>query len=76
LERAMKIVGNSPGFGQRDLSVRSYVMAPQKFAKDLRTGITLPIDDVLDGKIDGFLTAALTQRIRGHTKRRKVTVTS
>ncbi|WP_406853574.1 peptide chain release factor 2 [Alsobacter sp. KACC 23698] len=46
--------------------IRSYVLQPYQLVKDLRTGeqSTSP-GDVLDGKIDPFLEAALAQRVYG-----------
>ncbi|MEQ1670296.1 MAG: peptide chain release factor 2, partial [Hyphomicrobium sp.] len=46
--------------------IRSYVLQPYQLVKDLRTGAasTAP-DDVLDGDIDIFIEAALSQRIKG-----------
>ncbi len=46
--------------------IRSYVLQPYQLVKDLRTGIenTNPAA-VLDGEIDGFVEAALAQRIHG-----------
>jgi peptide chain release factor 2 len=46
--------------------IRSYVLQPYQLVKDLRTGIdnTNP-SAVLDGDIDGFIEAALAQRIHG-----------
>ncbi len=46
--------------------IRSYVLQPYQLVKDLRTGeqSTSP-SDVLDGKIDPFLEAALAQRVYG-----------
>jgi peptide chain release factor 2 len=46
--------------------IRSYVLQPYQMVKDLRTGVvsTSP-DDVLDGKIDDFIAAALAQRVTG-----------
>ncbi|WP_139184071.1 peptide chain release factor 2 [Aureimonas jatrophae] len=46
--------------------IRSYVLQPYQMVKDLRTGMqeTTP-SDVLDGKIDPFIEAALAQRVFG-----------
>ncbi|MCV0350262.1 MAG: peptide chain release factor 2 [Nitratireductor sp.] len=46
--------------------IRSYVMQPYQLVKDLRTGVesTSP-QDVLDGKLDTFMEAALSQRVHG-----------
>jgi peptide chain release factor 2 len=46
--------------------IRSYVLQPYQLVKDLRTGVenTNP-SAVLDGDIDGFIEAALAQRIHG-----------
>ena len=48
--------------------IRSYVLQPYQLVKDLRTGIenTSP-QSVLDGDLDGFMEAALAQRIQGGT---------
>ncbi len=46
--------------------IRSYVLQPYQMVKDLRTGVvsTAP-DDVLDGALDPFMAAALSQRVTG-----------
>jgi peptide chain release factor 2 len=46
--------------------IRSYVLQPYQMVKDLRTGIvsTAP-DQVLDGDLDRFMAAALSQRVTG-----------
>ena len=46
--------------------IRSYVLQPYQMVKDLRTGVvsTAP-GDVLDGDIDPFMAAALSQRVSG-----------
>ena len=46
--------------------IRSYVLQPYQLVKDLRTGIesTSP-QGVLDGDLDGFMEAALAQRVEG-----------
>ncbi len=46
--------------------IRSYVLQPYQIVKDLRTGVTSPSPtDVLDGKIDPFMAAALAQKAFG-----------
>jgi peptide chain release factor 2 len=51
--------------------IRSYVLQPYQLVKDLRTGTTSTSpDDVLDGDLDPFMAAALSQKVTGE----KVTV--
>ncbi len=48
--------------------IRSYVLQPYQQVKDLRTGVTSPTPgDVLDGDLDPFMAAALSQRVSGET---------
>ena len=48
--------------------IRSYVLQPYQLVKDLRTGVTSTAPgDVLDGKLDDFIAAALAQRVTGET---------
>lgn len=46
--------------------IRSYVLQPYQLVKDLRTGVisTAP-GDVLDGDLDAFMAAALSQKVTG-----------
>ena len=48
--------------------IRSYVLQPYQLVKDLRTGVisTSP-SDVLDGDLDRFMAAALSQKVTGET---------
>jgi peptide chain release factor 2 len=46
--------------------IRSYVLQPYQLVKDRRTGVTSPSPaDVLDGALDPFMAAALSQRVTG-----------
>ena len=46
--------------------IRSYVLQPYQQVKDLRTGyVSTAPDDVLDGALDPFMAAALSQRVTG-----------
>jgi peptide chain release factor 2 len=46
--------------------IRSYVLQPYQLVKDLRTGTTSTAPgDVLDGALDPFMAAALSQRVSG-----------
>ena len=46
--------------------IRSYVLPPYQLVKDLRTGVTSTSpSDVLDGDVDPFMAAALSQRVTG-----------
>ncbi len=48
--------------------IRSYVLQPYQLVKDLRTGVTSTApSDVLDGALDPFMAAALSQRVTGET---------
>ena len=49
---------------------RSYVFMPYQLVKDTRTGYeTSQIDNVMDGDLDGFLNAYLTQLATGELKK-------
>ena len=46
--------------------IRCYVLQPYQLVKDLRTGVTSTAPtDVLDGDLDKFMAAALSQRVTG-----------
>jgi len=46
--------------------IRSYVLQPYQLVKDLRTGVESPSpQDVLDGELDEFMKASLSQRVSG-----------
>ena len=46
--------------------IRSYVLQPYQLVKDLRTGMTSTSPgDVLDGDLEDFMAAALSQRVTG-----------
>jgi|UniRef100_Q11HM3 peptide chain release factor 2 len=46
--------------------IRSYVLQPYQLVKDLRTGVESPSpQDVLDGDLDEFMKASLSQRVGG-----------
>jgi peptide chain release factor 2 len=48
--------------------IRSYVLQPYQLVKDLRTGVTSTAPgDVLDGDLDRFMAAALSQRVTGES---------
>jgi len=48
--------------------IRSYVLQPYQLVKDLRTGVTSTApQDVLDGALNPFMAAALSQRVTGET---------
>ena len=49
--------------------IRSYVLQPYQLVKDLRTGVTSTSPgDVLDGDLDPFMAAALSQRVTGEVR--------
>src|SRR5881394_2824190 len=49
--------------------IRSYVLQPYQLVKDLRTGVeSRTPEDVLDGALDPFMSAALAQAIGGKPK--------
>ncbi|RST31915.1 peptide chain release factor 2 [Sphingomonas ginkgonis] len=61
---------NAQNAGKTDIGwghqIRSYVLQPYQLVKDLRTGVTSTAPgDVLDGELDRFMAAALSQRVTG-----------
>jgi peptide chain release factor 2 len=65
-----EVEANATAAGKTDIGwghqIRSYVLQPYQLVKDLRTGVTstAPLD-VLDGDLDRFMAAALSQRVTG-----------
>jgi len=65
-------IANAENAGKTDIGwghqIRSYVLQPYQLVKDLRTGVTSTSpSDVLDGDLDAFMAAALSQRVTGET---------
>ncbi|NIJ35013.1 peptide chain release factor 2 [Sphingomonas oligoaromativorans] len=65
-------VANATNASKTDIGwghqIRSYVLQPYQLVKDLRTGVTSTApSDVLDGALDPFMAAALSQRVTGET---------
>ncbi|MEO5865504.1 MAG: peptide chain release factor 2 [Sphingomonas sp.] len=63
-------VANAENASKTDIGwghqIRSYVLQPYQLVKDLRTGVTSSSpSDVLDGALDPFMAAALSQRVTG-----------
>jgi len=64
-EAAMDIHASKSDIGWGH-QIRSYVLQPYQLVKDLRTGVTSTApSDVLDGDLDPFMAAALSQRVSG-----------
>ncbi len=64
-EEAQSVQSNKEeiGWGRQ---IRSYVLQPYQMVKDVRTGLESPRpQDVLDGELDPFLTAALAREAAG-----------
>ena len=69
LERIEDITGNKMKI-EWGSQIRSYVFMPYQMVKDTRTGYeTSQIDNVMDGDLDGFLNAYLTQLATGELKK-------
>ncbi|MDB5713496.1 MAG: peptide chain release factor 2 [Sphingomonadales bacterium] len=70
--RKRELEANATAASKTDIGwghqIRSYVLQPYQMVKDLRTGVvsTAP-GDVLDGDLDKFMAAALSQRVTGET---------
>jgi peptide chain release factor 2 len=70
--RKRELEANATAASKTDIGwghqIRSYVLQPYQMVKDLRTGVvsTAP-GDVLDGDLDMFMAAALSQRVTGET---------
>jgi peptide chain release factor 2 len=67
---AREAVANAENASKTDIGwghqIRSYVLQPYQLVKDLRTGVTSTAPgDVLDGALDPFMAAALSQRVTG-----------
>jgi len=61
-------IGNKTDIGWGH-QIRSYVLQPYQLVKDLRTGVESRMpQDVLDGDLDPFMSAALAQAIGGKPK--------
>ncbi|QNQ08157.1 peptide chain release factor 2 [Sphingomonas alpina] len=68
--QAREAVANAENAAKTDIGwghqIRSYVLQPYQLVKDLRTGVTSTSpSDVLDGDLDAFMAAALSQRVTG-----------
>ena len=68
--RKREEVANAVNAAKTDIGwghqIRSYVLQPYQLVKDLRTGITSTNPgEVLDGALDPFMAAALSQRVTG-----------